>query len=949
MKLDNLRENNFDSKNFVFEGIDAKINPEQMQKMMELISSPYKDSISSIVREITSNCFDSHREAGVKDAVVITFDKDQSGEFIQFSDVGTGLSPERIKNIYINYLSSTKEESNDFIGAFGMGSKSPLSYRDMFFINTVYEGIRYEYIMRKGDTVPRIEKINETPIDKRNGTDIKIYIKQNQPKNNDNYHLGDLGYFIKAIENQLKYFDNVYVENKLTYIFKNEVFNSINNFKLYEGKHFISRSNSTSSLEICLGSVYYPIDYKIVFPKLSRNINLPVALKFDIGDLMVTFSREDIKYNTDTISKIREKTKLVIEELMGLYIDQSKEKYKSYNDYVEYLKNSKSDREFTYISSKDNNLRISLLSFLENFTDLKNINNSWQSIRYINTFKNSNVKNAEFEIKTDLAEYIGKNTFYVPRPYFKPFENINLPLSLDNYHYLFKINDYKSKSNFQYSSKRTINNNKHYIFKDHILKYDIIIYLDKDVKVDQKIKTYVNSEILKNDIKNIIFLSSKRSLETYKVIIANDNKLLKDKSKWRETIKLIQSTVEKSIIDNCIKISDIEKKATKEWYSSYKKKNNLNPVRTTKVKNPDTINVKTFQGQYTINDVVFNRNVHIHTPNIDFNIKNYIDGIKNQNKKKDCIFVTKDNSFYEIYYKFKTLNLKFSNVVFPQIHIVSKSNLKMIENEKINLTLDDFIKENKDSFVELYFYTNYMKTHKNFFNKLVENNQNYINDVSLEKSLFIYDLFKNTNLYKNYKDNQSIISMIKKYIKEENNLGETYSKLGLFVDEYKALFNKLIEKTNLQIDIEKECEKRKDEIIKSIEGHTDDLKSKYDDLYKLQRFSLYTDMTRNNKSEKHLNLDYKLIDKEFTVKNSFIYKLDEYVKDKIEKKSFNLSETENFIKSLNISNIIQQNQVDYKLTSHSNYYRYNDVLYYFLSYYIQYLTNFKYKHLNINN
>ena len=111
----------------------------------------YSNKIGSIVREVTSNCFDSHREAGIKDDVVITMVPadpltGKNGK-ISFQDVGVGLSPERIKDIYSKYFSSTKRDTNDEIGGFGIGAKSPLAYTDVFEVNTIHGGILYSYVV----------------------------------------------------------------------------------------------------------------------------------------------------------------------------------------------------------------------------------------------------------------------------------------------------------------------------------------------------------------------------------------------------------------------------------------------------------------------------------------------------------------------------------------------------------------------------------------------------------------------------------------------------------------------------------------------------------------------------------------------------------------------------------------------------------------------------------
>lgn len=56
----------------------------------------YSDPIGTVIREITSNCFDSHVEAGVNSVtnpVVVEMGKDSSGNFISFTDKGVGMSP----------------------------------------------------------------------------------------------------------------------------------------------------------------------------------------------------------------------------------------------------------------------------------------------------------------------------------------------------------------------------------------------------------------------------------------------------------------------------------------------------------------------------------------------------------------------------------------------------------------------------------------------------------------------------------------------------------------------------------------------------------------------------------------------------------------------------------------------------------------------------------------
>jgi hypothetical protein len=291
------------------EGIDFSIDQESMGMLFKGFSDHlYSNKIGSIVREITSNCFDSHIEAGVKVPVQITITEDYANYercVIIFRDFGTGLSPERMKNIFSKYFASTKRDSNDNIGGWGIGAKSPLSYTDAFFIQTVYDKVEYNYIIHKGAKVPRLELVSHAPSEDKNGTDVKINIRNRE----------DLRLFRSELKLQLRYFDNIDYTNC----------NIDNNYKIYQGNHFIVRINESDpvgeKLSICLGKVHYPLDFNQL--ELSaHNYDTPVALKFEIGDLPVTMNREAIEYTEKAKDVIRNKLIVASAELQQMYNKQ---------------------------------------------------------------------------------------------------------------------------------------------------------------------------------------------------------------------------------------------------------------------------------------------------------------------------------------------------------------------------------------------------------------------------------------------------------------------------------------------------------------------------------------------------------------------------------------------------------------------------------------------------
>ena len=96
----------------------TSIDPKNLEFITTLLSSNlYSDPEQSFIREIVSNAWDSHVEAGTTDTPVIVRFRDSYGErSVTIRDYGTGLSPERFQEVYCNIGSSTKRESNDFIG-----------------------------------------------------------------------------------------------------------------------------------------------------------------------------------------------------------------------------------------------------------------------------------------------------------------------------------------------------------------------------------------------------------------------------------------------------------------------------------------------------------------------------------------------------------------------------------------------------------------------------------------------------------------------------------------------------------------------------------------------------------------------------------------------------------------------------------------------------------------
>jgi virulence-associated protein VapD len=277
----------------------------------------YSNPIGTIVREITSNCFDSHIEAKVNEPVLIkkSLDSKTDTTYISFIDYGVGMSPDRVENIYGVYFESTKRNNNDEIGGFGIGGKTPLAYKrqtglgegeydNSFFVITNYNGTKYYYCIYEGAKSPIINEIHREETDERNGTEIRIPVLSQ-----------DIDKFEQELHNQLFYFENVIFDG-----FSND--ERLNGYQIFKGKTFLYRKNAPyNRIHVCLGKVAYPIDYNAINLN-GYDYEYPIAVNINIGDIEVTPSRESLKYSESTIKLLKNKIEQVKSEIVEMVTKQ---------------------------------------------------------------------------------------------------------------------------------------------------------------------------------------------------------------------------------------------------------------------------------------------------------------------------------------------------------------------------------------------------------------------------------------------------------------------------------------------------------------------------------------------------------------------------------------------------------------------------------------------------
>ena len=135
-----------------------------------LSSGLYANKIRAIIRELSCNAVDSHVAAGKQNTPFDIHLPTTLEPWFAIRDYGTGLNHEQVTSIYTTYFESTKTNSNDFIGALGLGSKSPFSYTDNFTVTAIKDGVKGIYsAFINGEGVPSIAKMGEEATDEPAG------------------------------------------------------------------------------------------------------------------------------------------------------------------------------------------------------------------------------------------------------------------------------------------------------------------------------------------------------------------------------------------------------------------------------------------------------------------------------------------------------------------------------------------------------------------------------------------------------------------------------------------------------------------------------------------------------------------------------------------------------------------------------------------------------------
>lgn len=264
------------------------------KKAFAILSGLYSDIHLGIIREIGANAMDAHVAAGKKDVPIEIHLPNALEPWLIIKDQGTGISHKDIYSIYTTYFESTKTNTNEQTGCFGIGGKIFFAYTDNSTIYSIVDGVKRTYTaFINAGGLPSISLVSQEETKEPNGFAVQIPIKSN-----------DFEKFQNATYRACRYYE---VKPNIT---GGKIDWNIDkpNFVGSFWRSFTSLNQSYA----LMGNVAYPINtYQLSYENQDIARKAGLVINFNLGELEITPSREDLTYSDFTIKSLNEKIELV--------------------------------------------------------------------------------------------------------------------------------------------------------------------------------------------------------------------------------------------------------------------------------------------------------------------------------------------------------------------------------------------------------------------------------------------------------------------------------------------------------------------------------------------------------------------------------------------------------------------------------------------------------------
>lgn len=276
----------------------------------------YSNKIQAVVREYICNAIDEHNKFKIKAPVETGIRVENNENIFYVRDYAKGLSENGVRSIFGMYFRSTKSQSNDSIGGFGVGSKAGHCYNDTFFVTSYFKGKKSIYTCvlgggNNGVPVGHIYKIDESDT-AETGLEVCVPVD-----NSDSFS------FTQEIKTFVSYSPaNIQAQIKNAIVTPNKTIKSFES----DGVKFRLIENAVNGYSACVlvqmgGVTYKEINHVSFFPIK----NCILIADVPVGSMSVPISRESFE-NTPSNKNFLSKVEKIINDLAEKDLAQFKTK-----------------------------------------------------------------------------------------------------------------------------------------------------------------------------------------------------------------------------------------------------------------------------------------------------------------------------------------------------------------------------------------------------------------------------------------------------------------------------------------------------------------------------------------------------------------------------------------------------------------------------------------------
>ena len=289
MKIENTVRQTVQSSD---QGQKTKIGvSSDITKIVSLLTNIYKDPIAAVIRELFANAVDATKAANSTQPVSVQFPSLITSQLV-IRDYGIGMSDDFVHKTYSVYGATTKDSTNDLIGGFGIGGKSPYAYTDSFSLTT-WDGSHMRMYQMTKSTM-EVVSLGTVPSSEPRGVQVTVPIRTDDVQRFRSVGADILRWFPKTIYTTNiavpSGYDDLVIENGVA----SNTYRFYGSPKLLLGNILYEWDNSNTNFKKYL-------DEKALEGLVDFQSIIPV---FGIGDITLSPNRETVIMDPKTVAAL---------------------------------------------------------------------------------------------------------------------------------------------------------------------------------------------------------------------------------------------------------------------------------------------------------------------------------------------------------------------------------------------------------------------------------------------------------------------------------------------------------------------------------------------------------------------------------------------------------------------------------------------------------------------